>query len=159
AAATVMLLGGGARPASSVVSSVDEAGWEGVLGVRSPVSTADRYIVVLHATSLAAKVAASGGTGTEVEMRGWTRAAESAQNQFLARMAALGGHITPDYRYTRVLNGFSARLDPATVELLDRDREVIGVYPVRVAYPMAVDASEGVAPTSFPGLDVPGLDG
>jgi subtilisin family serine protease len=123
------------------------------------VSTADRYIVVLRATSLAAKVSAEGGTGTETEMRRWTRAAESSQNQFLARMAALGGHISPDYRYTRVLNGFSARLDPATVELLDRDREVAGVYSVRVAYPMAVDESTGVAPTSLPSLGVPGLDG
>jgi subtilisin family serine protease len=141
------------------MGAVDEAGWEGVLGVRAPVSTADRYIVVLRATSLAAKVAASRGTGTEIEMRGWTRAAESAQNQFLARMAALGGHISPDYRYTRVLNGFSARLDPATVALLERDREVVGVFPVRVAYPMALGGSDGVAPMSFAGVDVPGLDG
>lgn len=158
-AAALALLGGGARPASSVPGAVDEAGWEGVLGVRAPVSTADRYIVVLRATSLAAKVAAAGGTGTETEMRTWTRAAQSAQNQFLARMAALGARVSTDFRYTRVFNGFSARLDPASLELLARDREVAGVFPVRVAYPMAVDESGGVAPMSFPGVEVPGLDG
>ena len=158
-AAALALAGGGARPASSVLGAVDEAGWEGVLGVRAPVSTADRYVVVLRATSLAAKVTAAGGTGTEIEMRAWTRSAENAQNQFLARMAALGAHVSPDYRYTRVFNGFSARLDPASIELLGRDREVAGVFPVRVAYPMAVDQNDGVAPTSFSGVAVPGLDG
>jgi len=159
-AAVLVLLGeGGARSASSVMSPVNEAGWEGVLGVRAAVSSADRYIVVLRATSLAAKVSASGGSGSETEMRGWTRAAESAQNQFLARMAALGGHVTTDYRYTRLFNGFSARLDPATLQLLDHDREVAGVFPVRVAYPMALDESGGIAPTSFPEMGIPGLDG
>ena len=159
-AAVLVLLGeGGARPASSVMSPVNEAGWEGVLGVRTAISSADRYVVVLRATSLAAKVSASGGEGSEVEMRSWTRAAQSAQNQFLARMAALGGHVTPDYRYTRLFNGFSARLDPATLQLLDHDREVAGVFPVRVAYPLAVDETTGLAPTSFPGMGVPGLDG
>jgi subtilisin family serine protease len=157
----VLLLGGaGAHSASPVVTPVDEAGWEGVLGVRTAVSTAQRFIVVLHATSLAAKVAAAGGVATEEDMRSWTRAAESAQNQFLARMTANGGHITREYRYTRVFNAFSARLDPTSLQLLDRDREVLGIYPVRVAYPMAVDEGGGlVAPTALPGLTVPGLDG
>jgi minor extracellular serine protease Vpr len=159
-AGVLVLLGeGGARSASSVMSPVNEAGWEGVLGVRAAVSTADRYVVVLRATSLAAEVSASGGSGSESEMRSWTRAAQSAQNQFLARMAALGGHVTTDYRYTRVFNGFSARLDPATLQLLDHDREVAGVFPVRVAYPLAAGETTGIAPTSFPGMGVPGLDG
>ncbi|HEY5873157.1 MAG TPA: hypothetical protein VIT46_07950, partial [Gaiellaceae bacterium] len=30
------------------VQSVDEAGWQGVLGVRAPVSTAQRYVVLLR---------------------------------------------------------------------------------------------------------------
>jgi subtilisin family serine protease len=161
AALCALLLGGaGARSAPPVVTSVDEAGWQGVLGVRTPVSTAQRYIVLLRATSLAGRVLAAGGTASEADMRRWTRAAESAQNQFLARMNASGGRITPEYRYLRIFNAFSTRLDPTSLELLDRDREVAGVFPVRVAYPMTVDESAGlVTPTAFPGLTVPGQDG
>ena len=159
-ACALLLVGTRAQSAPPVVTSVDEAGWEGVLGVREQVSTAQRFVVLLHATSLAAKVSAAGGTASETDMRRWTRAAQSAQNQFLARMAASGGHITTEYRYTRLFNGFSARLDPTSLDLLDRDHEVEGVYPVRVGYPMAVDESAGtVTPTAFPGLTVPGQDG
>ena len=159
AVAALVIFGEGAR-SSPVVTSVAESGWEGVLGARTPVSAAQRYIVVLRATSLAGKVTVAGGTATEGDMRGWTRAAQSAQNQFLARMAALGGHITPEYRYTRLFNGFAARLDPSALQLLERDREVVGVYPVRIAYPMAAGDSPGlVTPTAFPGLEVPGEDG
>ena len=68
-------------------------------------------------------------------MTAWTAAAVGAQEQFLARLAASGARIAPEYRYVRVLNGFSARLDPTSLALLDRDREVAGVYPVRIAYP------------------------
>jgi subtilisin family serine protease len=159
-AALLLIAGGGAESATPVVTPVDEAGWQGVLGVRTPVSTAQRFVVVLRAPSLAGKVDAAGGTASEAEMRGWTRAAESAQNQFLARMSASGGHIAPEFRYLRVFNGFSARLDPTSLELLDRDREVVGVYPVRVAYPMADEETAGlVTPTALPGLTIPGLDG
>jgi subtilisin family serine protease len=142
------------------VTAVDEAGWQGVLGARTPVSTAQRFVVVLRATSLAGKVQRAGGTASEAVMRGWTRAAESAQNQFFARMAANGASITPEYRYVRVFNAFSARLDPTSLELLEHDREVVGVYPVRVAYPMADDETVGlVTPTALPGLTVPGENG
>ncbi len=156
----LLFAGTGARSAPPVVTPVDEAGWQGVLGVRTAVSTAQRFIVVLRAPSLAAKVDAAGGTATEADMRSWTRVAESAQNQFLSRMSALGGHITPEYRYIRVFNAFSARLDPTSLQLLDHDREVVGIYPVRVAYPMADDETVGlVIPAALPGLTVPGLDG
>jgi minor extracellular serine protease Vpr len=156
----LLFAGTGAHSAPPVVTPVDEAGWQGVLGVRTAVSTAQRFIVVLRAPSLAGKVDAAGGTATEADMRSWTRVAESAQNQFLSRMSALGGHITPEYRYIRVFNAFSARLDPTSLQLLDHDREVVGIYPVRVAYPMADDETVGlVIPAALPGLTVPGLDG
>ena len=57
------------------------------------------------------------------------------QEQFLARLSAVGARIAPEYRYTRVVNGFSARLDPTSLSLLDDDREVTGIFPVRIAYP------------------------
>ena len=66
----------------------------------------------------------------------WSAAAVAQQEQFLARLSAVGARIAPEYRYTRVVNGFSARLDPTSAALLDDDREVIGIYPVRIAYPL-----------------------
>ena len=74
-------------------TTIDEAGRQGVLGVRSTVSTAQRYVVVLRAPSLAERVAVNGGRASEAEMRGWTGAAITLQEQFLARMAARGARI------------------------------------------------------------------
>jgi minor extracellular serine protease Vpr len=161
AALVTLLLGGaGARSAVPMVSSVDEAGWQGVLGARASVSTAQRFIVLLRAPSLTGRVAAAGGTASEVEMRRWTAAAHGAQEQFLSRLTASGARITPEHRYVRVLNAFSARLDPTSLALLDRDREVVGVYPVRIAYPMALEETAGLASaTAVQGLTVPGQDG
>lgn len=153
-------LGTGAAPAQ--IASIDEAGWQGVLGVRADVSTAQRYIVVLRGASLASHVRAEGGAATEAQMRRWTAAAKGAQEQFLRRVAASGALVAAEYRFVRVLNAVSARLDPTSLELLERDREVVGVYPVRVAYPATTDVSPGVpvaVPASVPGLGVPGIDG
>ncbi len=142
------------------VQSVDEAGWQGVLGVRAPVSTAQRYVVLLRPPSLAARVRVAGGRATEKEMRGWSASAVAQQEQFLARLAAVGARIAPEYRYTRVLNGFAARLDPTSAALLDRDREVVGVYPVRIAYPAQdVESESGVLPSAVADLEIAGLDG
>ena len=95
-------------------------------------------------------------------MRGWVASARAAQEQFLRRIAASGATITAEHRYVRVLNAVAARLDPTSLEMLERDREVVAVYPVRVAYPTATDVSPGVpvaVPASVPGLGVPGLEG
>ena len=161
AAAAVVLLGavgaGAQEPPS--VASIDEAGWQGVLGVRAAVSTAQRYVVLLDGPSLATRVRAGGGRASESEMRTWTAAAVGLQEQFLARMAAAGARIAPEYRYVRVVNGFSSRLDPTSLSLLDRDREVAGVYPVRIAYPAQSDESPGAILSAVTGLEVPGFDG
>ena len=150
--------GGGAQ--EQPVQSVDEAGWQGVLGVRAQVSTAQRYVVLLRPPSLAARVRTAGGRATEGEMRAWSAAAVAQQEQFLARLAAVGARIAPEYRYTRVLNGFSARLDPTSAALLDRDREVTGIYPVRIAYPaQAAESEGGVLPSAVADLEIAGLDG
>lgn len=162
-AALALLLGGsGTRAATTPITSIDEAGWQGVLGVRAVVSTAQRYVVVLRGPSLASRVRAEGGRATEAQMRRWTAAAIGAQEQFLRRVSAGGAQVTPEHRYVRVLNAFSARLDPTSLTLLDRDREVAGVFPVRAAYPAADDVNAGLpaaVPASVPGLGVPGLDG
>ncbi len=150
----------GGRAQEEPTQSVDEAGWQGVLGVRASVSAAQRYIVLLRPPSLAARVRGAGGRATEAEMRAWSAAAVAQQEQFLARLAAVGARIAPEYRYTRVLNGFSARLDPTSAALLDRDREVLGVYPVRIAYPaQAAESEGGVLPSAVADLEIAGLDG
>lgn len=149
----------GAHAQEPTVASLDEAGWQGVLGVRPPVSTAQRYVVLLDAPSLAARVREAGGQATEAEMRGWTAAAVGVQEQFLARMGAAGARIAPDFRYARILNGFSSRLDPTSLSILDRDREVAGIYPVRIAYPAQTVETPDATVSAVAGLEVPGLDG
>jgi minor extracellular serine protease Vpr len=149
----------GARAQEKPSTSIDEAGWQGVLGVRAPVSTAQRYVVLLRPPSLAARVKANGGQATEKEMTAWSAAAVAQQEQFLARLSAVGARVAPEYRYTKVVNGFSARLDPTSLTLLDRDREVTGIFPVRIAYPAQAAEDGGVLPTAVADLEVAGLDG
>ena len=158
-AVAVLVAGAAARAQETPVTSIDEAGWQGVLGVRSPISTAQRYVVLLDEPSLAARVRAEGGAAPEKRMRAWTSAALRLQEQFLARMNAAGARVAPEHRYVRVLNGFAARLDPTSLSVLERDREVTGVYPVRVAYPAQTEDLAGITPSAVTGLEVPGLDG
>jgi subtilisin family serine protease len=151
-------VGAGAQQPSPL-ATIDEAGWQGVLGVRAPVSTAQRYVVLLRAQSLAARVQANGGKATEAEMRAWTGEAITLQEQFLARMAARGARISAEHRYVRVVNGLSARLDPTSLALLERDREVAAVFPVRIAYPAQTAETIAMTASAVTGLEVPGLDG
>jgi len=158
-AAALLLGGGGAHAQQPPAASIDEAGWQGVLGVRAAISTAQRYVVLLDEPSLAARVRAVGGRATEAQMRAWTKSALGLQEQFLARITASGARVAAEYRYVRVLNGFSTRLDPTSLSLLEGDREVAGVYPVRVAYPAQTGEAPNVTPSTVTGLEVPGLDG
>jgi len=159
--ALALLLGvtAGARAQEAPLPSLDEAGWQGVLGVRAAVSTAQRYVVLLEKPSLAARVRVLSGRATEAQMRAWTRAAVGVQEQFLARMSAAGARVAPDYRYVRVLNGFSTRLDPTSLALVAGDREVSAVYPVRAAFPAQTPEAPDVTPSAVRGLEIPGLDG
>jgi minor extracellular serine protease Vpr len=160
AAIVAVLLGvSGARGQEPVTGTIDEAGWQGVLGVRTPASAAQRYVVLLREPSLADRVREAGGHAGETQMRTWTAATRRLQDQFLARMAAVGVRAAAEHRFTRVLNGFSSRLDPTSLTMLERDREVAGVYPVRIAYPAQTGDTAGVAASAVTGLELPGLDG
>ena len=159
ALAAVVLGVAGANAQEAPQPVIDEAGWQGVLGVRGVVSAAQRYVVLLDEPSLAARVTSNGGKATEAQMRGWTGTALRVQEQFLARMTAAGARVTPDYRFVSVVNGFSAQLDPTALSRIESDREVVGVYPVRIAYPAQVGESANIAPSLLTGLEVPGLDG
>jgi subtilisin family serine protease len=159
-AAALALAATGARAQEEpAAAAIDEAGWQGVLGTRPSISTALRFVVLLRSPSLAGRVKEARGLATEVQMRDWTDAIVRQQEQFLARMAAAGARMSVEYRYARVLNGFSARLDPTSLELLERDREVSAVYPVRIAYPAQSEGDDGVLPASLADLEIAGLDG
>ena len=68
-------------------------------------------------------------------MRSWTAAALAGQKQIAVRLSARGIQLVPDFVYTRTFNGFAAPIDGRALALLERDRDVAGVYPVRAAYP------------------------
>jgi subtilisin family serine protease len=157
-ALAALALVAGAALAQSPPPQVDESGWQGVLGARPAVSTGERYVVLLRQPSLADRVRAAGGRATEAQMRSWTATAVMQQEQFLSRLGAAGARLRPEHRYVRVLNGFSSALDPTALALLDDDREVAGVYPVRIAYPAQAERG-GAAAAAVAGLDIPGLDG
>jgi hypothetical protein len=117
------------------------AAWQGLVGAPRPeVAIGQRMLVVLKAPSLADQLAAAGGVATESQERAWTAAALATQASLLAFLTANGVFVQPEFRYARVLNGFSAPLDPRAIGLLERSPDVAGVYPVRAAYPATVPA-------------------
>jgi len=117
-------------------------------------------IVVLRTPSVAERLA-DGRLPTEQEERSWSAEDDAAQQQVLSELAGHGLGARPDYSFTRVLDGFSARLDPRAVRLLERDPEIAGVYPAAVAYPAtlttgALGAGEAALGA---GIELPGFDG
>ncbi|HVM17963.1 MAG TPA: S8 family serine peptidase [Gaiellaceae bacterium] len=113
--------------------------WEGLVGEpRAQVDVGQRVIVVLNAPSLADRVAESGGRAGGGQMRLWTARIRRDQALFISRMGVQGAEIHPEFTYVRVLNGFSAPLDPRAIALLERSPDVAGIYPVRPAYPSSL---------------------
>ncbi len=132
-----MLLANGGRGAEPPTpAAVGAAAWRPfVEGGRTKGAVGQRVIVVLRYASLAERVRRAGGQASEVEMRTWTAAALAGQKQIAARLSRDGIQIIPDFIYTRTFNGFAAVLDARSLALLERDADVRGVFPVRVAYP------------------------
>ncbi len=164
---TALLLAGGGQGAEPrPVVDTGAAAWRGFVdGDRTAVSVGQRAIVVLRYASLAERVRRAGGKASEAQLRTWAAAALAGQKQIAARLSQEGVQIVPDFVYTRTLNGFAAVLDARALALLERDRDVVGVYPVRVAYP-ASDATQLLGSDEFgPGAGrravprVPGYDG
>src|SRR5438552_10419619 len=152
--------GGGERaPAPSVGS------WRGLVGQpRAAVPTGSRLIVVLSIPSVGQKLAKA-RYATEAQERAWWAGAYAAQKEVLLKLAALGINIRPDYSFYRVLDGFSAALDPRAVSVLEQMPEVSGIYPVRATFPTSVSAAQlqshgyGAATGHRPDVGVPGFDG
>src|SRR4051794_5836273 len=155
----VMSAGGSGSSATRAVS------WRGLVGdPRVPVAASQRFIVVLSTPSVAQRLAKA-KYATEAQERSWTSQVYAAQQQVLTTLATQGITVTPDFSYSRVLDGFAAQLDPRAVSLLENLDEVAGVYPVRATYPAS--ASEdllakkefGAASGHRADIDLPGYDG
>src|SRR2546421_282734 len=107
AAAALVATSGGARTKAPTSS----ASWIGLAGAPRPrVALGQRMIVVLRSPSLGDRVARAGGFATEKQERSWTAAALASQNVLISRLAVQGVRIRTEFRYARVLNGFSAAL-------------------------------------------------
>lgn len=164
--AALLAAGGGQGAQSEGGFTGGAAAWRGFVGTeRSAVAIGQRMIVVLRHPSLADKVAEAGGRASESAMRRWTAAALAGQKQIAERLSRRGILIVPDFVYTRTLNGFAAPIDARALALLERDEDVVGVYPVRAAYPAALSAAELGAPAFARSggrradLRIPGFDG
>ena len=160
ATAAVVAAGGGGTSAPVIASSSPQS-WRAVLGPRLRVDVGDRVIVVLRTPSLGERVAAAGGDLTVSQEQAWTQVELSAQRLLLARLALLGVIVHPDARFSRVLDGFSALVPPDVVPIVERDPDVAGVYPVRVAYPAGAATGALRADAAGPGdpLASAGVDG
>ncbi len=143
AVATVVLAvvaAGGASAQESTTAASGAEGWQGLLGSRPAPQLGGRWIVVLRARSLADRVRAAGGVAGEAQMKSWTATARITQKRILARLAFKGAPVQPEHEYVRVLNGFAASIDTGALSVIERDPGVAGLYPVRAAYPAAVDS-------------------
>src|SRR5215210_2954309 len=140
--------------------------WRGLVG-EQPVDAAvgQRVVVVLRFASLADRVGRAGGRANERDERRWTREARAQQDLFVRRMNAQLATIRREHSYVLALNAFSAALDPGSIALLERASEVAGVFPVRAAFPAAVEdgplAGRSFAPGSGrrPEAALAGYDG
>src|SRR6266542_7130520 len=165
-AATLLVVGFGVSGARERSLVSEASSWRGLVGgARPSVSVGQRRLVVLNAPSMAQRVAEHGGTASQAQERRWTKLALLAQQQVLAALGTHGVRMRVEFSFSRVLNGFSAPLDDRAVALLEREPEVAGVYPVRVAYPASV-SSELLRRVGFssgaghlPAVTLPGYDG
>jgi subtilisin family serine protease len=165
-AVLALVLGAAGGAAADTAEPTGAAGWQALLGDRPEPQLGGRWIVVLDLQSLADRVRAAGGRASEASLRSWTRIARRAQERAIARLAARGLVILPEQSFVRVINGFSAALDPRALPVLERDPLVEGVYPVRAAYPAAVSGTTALAREAFgpgsgrrPEITLPGSDG
>ncbi len=160
--AALVLAGGGSGGGSSAPAT-GAAGWQGLLGARPAPQLGNRQIIVLRLPSLADRVQLAGGTATEADERAWTREAQAAQRAVLKRLALEGAPIAPEESYVRVLNGFSASLDSRALGVLQRDKDVAGVFAVHAAYPATASHGDSTAlaaqTASARGVSLPGFGG
>jgi subtilisin family serine protease len=146
------------QPATAPEASV-QGSWSGIVGSQRPALPAvNRMIVVLRVPSVAQRVETA-KAATESAERRWAAEDFAAQQQVLTQLARHGLTTRPDYSYARVIDGFSAVLDPRAIPLLEHNPAVAGVYPVRAAYPATLPISTAGTTPAVPGIALPGNDG
>ena len=162
AAATAALVATGGKSAEAPsISSASAQSWRGLVGSRPRVALGQRVIVVLKTPSLGQRVAAAGGAVDIEQEQAWTKVVLSAQRLLVSRLALQGVIVRPALSFARVLDGFSAVVPPSVIPIVERDADVAGVYPVRVAYPTTISASSLTADAADAGsaLASGGVDG
>src|SRR5205085_6577765 len=141
--AAAVVASGGSASKPKATPAAPAKSWQGLVGeVRAPVALGQRMIVVMRAPSLAQRLQRAGGIASDEQERRWTAQALSAQQDVLLQLDTKGIFIKPELRFTRTVNGFSTVLDPSAVPVLERMKQIAGVYRVRAAYP----ASTGETP-------------
>jgi subtilisin family serine protease len=159
--ATVLAVGASGVDGDQLGRPTEAGAWAGLVGGETAeVDLGQRVIVVLNIPSLADRVLAAGGRADDRQHRRWTRHAASAQKLFVSRMTIEGARIQTDLSFTRVLNGFSATIDPRSLAVLERSEDVKGIYPVRAAFPAAVSSPALTDRTPLSATEgLPGFDG
>jgi minor extracellular serine protease Vpr len=164
-ATTVLLATGGKGAGQAPPPPTSAGGWRGLVGSRPRVALGERVIVVLKTPSLAERVAAAGGIVETRRERAWTNNVLANEKLLITRLALQGVTVHPDFSYARVLAGFSALVDASAIPIIERDANVAGVYPVRVAYPASIStrvlsrADFGPFSGHRPGIAMSGVDG
>jgi subtilisin family serine protease len=154
----------GGSSGRTTIPAPSASAWRGLVGSRPAVALGSRVIIVLRTPSLAQHIARAGGA-TVTQERAWSSGAASAQRLLIARLALRGVSIRPDYTFTRVLDGFSTLLDPSAFPVVAADKDVAGIYPVRVAYPASIGtgvlsrSDYGPSSGHQPDIGVSGVDG
>jgi hypothetical protein len=164
AAALFLIAGGvsGAAAADGRDPVADAQAWRSAFQPRVPMHMARRVIVVLGAPSLADRAAQAGHLPTARAQRGFVHQADRFQRRLLALLRERGIAIHRVFVYTRVLNGFSAIVDPRALAALSHAPGVAGIYPVRSVYPAASLTEQALADPGVamaPAVTLPGMDG
>ena len=165
--ATLLLVASGGQSAAPRIGGAQTARWQGLVEDRRPrAAIGQRMLIVLDRPSLADRVARAGGQVSDAEQRKMRARVVASQRLLLAGLALEGVEVIPEFTYTRVLNGFSAPLDARALALVERRRDVAGVYPVRATYPAAMSTKALRASSLFapgmghrPDVALPGFDG
>ncbi|MFL5910581.1 MAG: S8 family serine peptidase [Gaiellaceae bacterium] len=161
AATAALLVTGGKSAEAPSLSSASAQSWRGLVGSRPRVALGQRVIVVLKTPSLGRRVAAAGGEVDIEQEQAWTKVVLSAQRLLVSRLALQGVIVHPTLSFARVLDGFSAVLPASVIPVVERDADVAGVYPMRIAYPATTTESSLIADAADAGsaLASAGIDG
>jgi subtilisin family serine protease len=157
AAATVLLLAGTVQGAGESVVRAASRAWHSVFNDRPKTANGERMIVVLASPSVGERVAASSKAPSPAEERQWAADIEGLQSTLLAGLRGRGVAIHRELVFKRVLDGFSAVLEPRAVAELERNPLVVGIFPVRTVYPAETASKEG--PGVEADLSLAGFDG